>query len=101
MKIKCVKEIEEQSMEKIKSPQLTRHPRGNCCGISLDLKVKLDIRCLVIMLIMLITMQWKVSGVTLPSKMHSIIPIVSSWSISPLWSASNLSLSFRPHLLIP
>ena len=50
---------------------------------------------------MLITMHRKVSGVTLPSKMHSIIPIVSSWSISPLWSASNLSLFFRSHLLIP
>ena len=37
-------------MENIKSPRLTRHPRGNCCGISLDLKIQLDIGCLVIML---------------------------------------------------
>ena len=41
-------------MENIKSPRLTRHPRGNCCGISFDLIIQLDIGCLVIMLIMMI-----------------------------------------------
>ena len=35
---------------------------------------------------------------TLPSRMHSMIPIVSSWSISPLWSASNLYIAARFNL---
>ena len=35
---------------------------------------------------------------TLPSSMHSMIPIVSSWSISPLWSASNLTYQLALHL---